>query len=425
MANARKIAVDALVQVECNSAYSNLTLNKALSSRPELSKNDRALASALFYGVLDRKIALDYIIGGLVKTPISKLSAFTLCLLRTGIYQLMYMDKIPQSAAVNETVKLIKSSKFKYQASFVNAVLRNAIRKGFSLPAGDDVKALSVRFSCPESIVSGFVADYGLETAIALLDASLEKPPVVLRVNTLKVTAEELESELVDAGATVRRGKLENSLIVEDFSDISSLSAFKEGLFHIQDTASQYAAELLAPKPCERVADLCAAPGGKSFTLAQLMQNRGELYAFDLYEKRVGLIKDGAERLGIDIIRAAVGDASVKNSTINQLDAVLCDVPCSGLGVIRRKPEIKYKPIEDFSELEAIQQKILQNAAGYVKVGGKLLYSTCTLRNAENSGRIKAFLDKNPCYELQYERTYMPHIDGTDGFYCALLLRTC
>lgn len=423
MANARKIAVTALTEVESEAAYSNLTLNKFLSES-DLSKSDRSFVTALFYGVLDRKMTLDFVLGGYVKTPLDKMPTFTLCALRTAIYQIMYMDRIPDSAAVNETVNIIKGSKQRYQTSFVNAVLRNVLRGGYKLPQGDSIPSLSVNYSCPERTVRELINDYGKDTAVKLLSAALVKPPVVLRVNTLKTNSETLSQLLSDEGASVKQGDVSNSLTVENFPDMASSECFKKGLFHIQDTASQSAVAVLAPRAGERVADLCAAPGGKSFTMAQLMENKGELLAFDLYEKRVRLIEKGAKRLGISIIKAACGDASVKNDSLGLFDAVLCDVPCSGLGVIRRKPEIKYKPVGDFSELEGIQLKILENAAGYLKSGGRLLYSTCTLRKAENSGIIQAFLDKNPCYELKYERTYMPHTDGSDGFYCALLLRT-
>ncbi len=423
MSNARKTAVDALCEVEKNAAYSNITLNNALKDS-DLSDKDRALASAIFYGVLDRKITLDFILSKYLKAPISKLSSFTAAALRSALYQIMYMDKIPESAAVNETVNIIKKSKFRHQASFVNAVLRSILRNGAEIPQDDSVKSLSVRLSCPETIVRGFINDYGLETAKALLGAALEKPPIVLRVNTEKTIVEELIKTLQNEGVTAYEGSISNSLVVNVGIDVASLNAYKNGLFHVQDIASQTAVSLLDPTPNSRVMDVCAAPGGKSFTAAQYMQNRGELLSFDLYEKRAALISKGAERLGLDIIRAQANDATVYDPKLGLFDYVLCDVPCSGLGVIRRKPEIKYKDISDFSELEAIQRKILETAARYVKVGGRLLYSTCTLRNAENSDIVNSFLDKNIGYELQYERVYMPHLDGCDGFYCALILRT-
>ncbi len=423
MANARKTAVQALCEVENNAAYSNITLNNVLNSS-DLSGSDRALASAIFYGVLDRKITLDFVLCKFLKHPINKLPVFTASALRSALYQIMYMDKIPESAAVNETVNIVKKSKFRHQASFVNALLRNVLRSEIILPEDDSISSISVRFSCPESLVKGFVEDYGLETTKSLLGAALEKPPVVLRVNTVKTTAKALKTALLTEGVETENGEIKNSLVVIGGINVSELECYKHGLFHIQDIASQTAVSLLAPTPCSRLIDMCAAPGGKSFTAAQYMENKGELFAFDLYKKRAELIKKGAVRLGLDIIKAESGDATFFNENIGKFDYVLCDVPCSGLGVIRRKPEIKYKSIDDFSDLQNIQAKILQNAAKYVKVGGRLLYSTCTLRKAENERIVNAFLDKNIGYELQYNRVYMPHIDNCDGFYCALLVRT-
>ncbi len=422
MANARKLAVKALVRVETDGAYSNITLGKILSVTPDITPADKALATALFYGVLDRKITIDYILSQYVKTPVSKISAYTLQNLRVALYQILYMDKIPQSAAVNEAVKLIKASKERYNASFVNGVLRNALRNPVTLPDDDSVKSISVRSSCPEWIVKTFIDDYGIDTAKQLLLSSLNAPPVTLRVNTLKITAEALVERLSKEGICAFIDG-QSTVTVDGGIDISNSKCYKEGLFHVQDAACQHTAETLSPKAGERVLDICSAPGGKTFTMAQLMQNSGELIATDLYEKRVELVRKGAERLGLTCIKALVCDATQK-ADIGTFDAILCDVPCSGLGVIRRKPEIKYKDTEDFGELQLIQQKILSNAASYLKKGGRLLYSTCTLRSAENDEQVKAFLDKNTGYELQYQHTYMPHIDGTDGFYCALIRKS-
>ena len=195
-------------------------------------------------------------------------------------------------------------------------------------------------------------------------------------------------------------------------------------MFHVQDIASQTVAGILGAKQGERVLDMCASPGGKTFTVAQNMENAGEIVSCDLYEQRVGLIEKGARRLGLDIVKPTVCDATAFNSDLGLFDRILCDVPCSGLGVIRRKPEIKYKPQNDFKELTEIQSAILNNAAKYLKTGGRILYSTCTLRNAENGAVVHAFLDKYKEYELEYEHTYMPHTDGTDGFYCALIQKS-
>lgn len=424
MANARKLAVKALLEVHRNNAYSNITLNKILGES-DASSADRALAAALFYGVLDRLLTLDYLLARFItKTPFNKISPLTKEALRIALYQIMYMDKIPESAAVNESVKIVKSSKERYNAAFVNGVLRAALRGDMSLPEGNDLNALSVRYSAPEWIVKSFLEDYGAETAVKLLEDSLKTPSVVLRVNTVKTTATALIEALKNENIKADLAQFPDALIIDGGIDVKNSECYKKGLFHIQDGASQLTVAKLGLKPGERVLDMCASPGGKTFTMAELMQNKGEILAFDLYEKRVQLIEKGAKRLGLDIIKAAVGDATEKKDDLGLFDAVLCDVPCSGLGVIRRKPDIKYKSSEDFSLLEDIQSKILCNAAGYLKQGGRLIYSTCTVRKSENQGIIKAFLDKNPGYELQYDYVYMPYKDNTDGFYCALVQKS-
>ena len=223
-----------------------------------------------------------------------------------------------------------------------------------------------------------------------------------------------------DMGITAQKGEIPDSLIVEKGMDILANPLYKEGLFYAQDYASQKAVSVLAPTSGSRVLDLCAAPGGKSFTMAALMENKGEIISCDLYEARVGLIEKSAKRLGLDIIKPTVNDATVYNENLGEFDYVLCDVPCSGLGVIRRKPELKYKTLNNFRELEEIQQKIFLNAVKYLKKGGKILYSTCTLRRAENEKLVISVQKVYNDMRLKYEHTFMPHIDNTDGFYCAL-----
>ncbi len=419
MANPRKLAIKALLKIEKDNAYSNITLNGFLKEA-DFTKEDKSFFSALVYGVLDRKITLDFVLSQFMKSPLKKTAPFTLNALRVGLYQIMYMDKIPDSAAVNETVKIIKSSKESRNAGFVNAVLRSAIRTEIKLPEGESASDLSIRFSCPEWIVKGFIADYGTKNTVKLLEESLATPPLTLRVNTVKTTTDELIEKLSVIEINAQKGEIPDSLIVEKGMDIDGNPFYKEGLFYAQDYASQKAVSVLAPAPNSRVLDLCAAPGGKSFTMASLMGNKGEIVSCDLYEARVGLIEKSAKRLGFDIIKATVNDATVYNEKLGEFDYILCDVPCSGLGVIRRKPELKYKSQSDFEELESIQHCILKNAVKYLKKGGKLLYSTCTLRQAENEKLVIRIQKEYNELQKVYEKTFMPHIDNTDGFYCAL-----
>lgn len=423
MANARKTALKALLEVRNENAYSNISLNKHLTDN-ELSHSDKALATAIFYGVLDRTITLDFIISSHIKTPLKKVSPLALECLRIALYQIMYMNKIPESAAVNESVKIIKNSKEKHLSGFVNGVLRNILRDGFNLPNTEDINSLSVKYSCPEWIVKSFITDYGIDTAIQLLNHSLSTPPVTIRVNTLKTDTDTLAKILEQEGINTQKSQLDNSLQIVGGIDVSLSESYKKGLFHIQDISSQTAVKTLLPKPYETVFDLCAAPGGKTFTMAQYMQNCGRIIACDIYMPRVNLIKKGAARLGIDIINAKLNDATVFDKDFGSFDVVLCDVPCSGLGVIRRKPEIKYKNLQEYSDITLIQSKILENASLYLKPNGRILYSTCTLRKCENEGVTQCFLDKHPEYELKYQHTFMPHTDGTDGFYCALLQKS-
>ncbi len=423
MANARKTALKALTEVRSGGAYSNITLNKYFNEN-ELSHADKSLATALFYGVLDRTITLDYVLSKYIKTPLKKVSPLALENLRMALYQIMYMDKIPDSAAVNEAVKIIKSSKERHLAGFVNGVLRNILRSEIVLPQQKDVHSLSIKYSCPEWIIKGFIDDYGTDNAVALLEHSLLAPPVVLRVNTLKTDTQSLAEKLALEGIKTNSSALDNALEIIGGIDVTSSICYREGLFHIQDTASQTAVKILSPQSDETVLDICAAPGGKTFTMAQYMQNAGKIVACDLHQKRVELIRKGAKRLGIDIIDTLQNDATLKNDSLGLFDAILCDVVCSGLGVIRRKPEIKYKDISEYTDITLIQAEILENAASYLKPNGRILYSTCTLRKCENEGVIHAFLDKHIGFELKYQHTFMPHTDGTDGFYCALLQKS-
>ena len=410
MANARKTAVKVLAKIEKKGTYSNLAVAEALKNS-ELTPQDKSLATAIIYGVLDRKITLDYILSKFLKTPINKTEPFTLTVLRSALYQIKYMDKIPESAAVNEAVKIMKSSKFSRNSGFVNGVLRSVLRTDVEIPKGDDAKSLSVRYSCPLWIVESFLNDYGLEDTKALLGESLKPAPTVLRINTVKADISEIEKEYEING---------NSVELTKGIDISNSELYKKGFVYAQDYASQKVVEVLNPKAGDRVLDVCAAPGGKSFTMANLMGNKGEILACDLYPHRVELIRKTAKRLGLDIIKTAIADATVYNPEFGEFDCILCDVPCSGLGVIRRKPEIKYNALPQLEELKNIQLSILRNAVKYLKKGGKLLYSTCTLRREENEKLVISFQKEYNDLCKVYEHTFMPHKDGTDGFYCAL-----
>lgn len=395
-----RFTVLALLDRMSGGAYSNLLLSSA-QDVAELSKRDRDFVSRLFYGVVERKLTLEYIISLYSNKPLQKLDRSVANILKMGLYQLLYMDAVPDNAAVNESVTLTKQCGKSSAAGFVNAVLRSFIRDGksFQLPQGDTAR-MSVEYSCSEELVKRLCTDYSAEKAEELLKNSLTEHKTYLRVNSLKTDVKTLIGDLGQLGITAEEcGLAENCISVTGLGSVEKSGLFAEGHFHVQDLSSQLCCGALAPKPGETVIDTCSAPGGKAFTFAEMMGNSGRIIACDLHEKRVNLIKKGAERLGISSIEAVVGDAKAFNAGFPAADKVLCDVPCSGFGVIRSKPEIKYTDLTAVDGLPEVQYAILSAAAGYLKCGGELVYSTCTLSRAENDGVIDRFLAENSGFE--------------------------
>ena len=413
-----------MLRVERDNAYSNLVLNEALKNA-SLEKTEAAFVSTLFYGVLERKVTLDYYISALSSKPIRKISPLTLQVLRCALYQLLYMDKIPPSAAVNEAVKIVKHSKESYAAGFVNALLRSTLRELPPLPDTRDFYGLSVKHSCSESLAEMLISDYGFDTAENILACALDNTPVYVRVNTLKTTTGELAQRFTDAGICCEYAPIPSALAIKGAGSIENNELYKNGFFHVQDLSSQICAETLKACAGDSVLDICAAPGGKTFTLSQMMCDKGKIVACDLHKHRVELIEKGAKRLGIGCIETRVSDAAVKNSEfLDAFDRVLCDVPCSGSGIIGRKPDIKYKDFSDNSQLHAVQLSILSNGFEYLKAGGTLVYSTCSILSAENKAVVEKLLNNQKYAELVSEHTFLPHIDGTDGFYTAVIKKT-
>lgn len=411
--NARESALKALYEIEYNGAYSNMAVKDTLKNS-DMSDRDKAFFTALVYGTVDKQITLDYYISRFSKIKLKKLSKYILLILRMGIYQLKFTDKIPASAAVNESVKLAKRYGHGASAGFVNGVLRNVAKCGETEYPKEPAERLSVKCSYPLWICKKWIDEFGVEFAENMMCAFAENKKITLRANSLKTNNEELIKKLSEYGIGA---EIKDGAVVTGGFDIENNALYREGYFTPQDAAAMKAAEALAPKKGESVIDMCSAPGGKTTHIAELMENNGEISAFDIYEHKAELVKKNAERLGIDIIKTAVKDACKFDKALSETaDRVLCDVPCSGLGIIGRKPDIKHNG-DRSAELLPIQRKILNNAAEYVKKNGVIVYSTCTIEKSENEGITGEFLKKHSNFEKIYEKTFYPHIDGTDGFY--------
>lgn len=439
MKSARQIAFEALLKIHRDGAYSNLAVDAALRENAHLDERDKAFVSNIVYGTLDRLILIDYNLSLYLNQPVRKLKPELHTILRMGVYQLLFMDKVPSRAAVNESVNLAKVNKSSFAASLVNAVLRRVSDNGLKLPEGSDTDPnyLAIKYSCPEWLLSLWIEAYGLDNAIALAEKALEAPPLVIKVNTVKTTVEDLIWKLAEEGVVSERAEgFDDALIIKNSGSVEELLAYKDGLFHAQDFASQLCCKALDAQEGETVFDLCSAPGGKAFTIAEAMNNKGCVRAFDIYQSRVDLIKSGAKRLGLSNVYTYLSDASIFNENYGLADRVLCDVPCSGLGIIRRKPEIRFKSRVDIDNLPDLQYRILCNAIRYLKDGGRLVYSTCTLNPKENSEVCNRFLAEHPEFSVvkvfpelpRYTEdepylTLMPHIHSTDGFFIAVFCK--
>ncbi len=435
MKSARQVAFEALLKVHRDGAYSNLVLDSLLKENSELDERDRAFVCNLVYGTLDRLILIDYNLGLYLNQPVKKLKPELHTILRMGTYQLLFMDKVPSRAAVNESVNLAKVNKSSFAASLVNAVLRRVSDNGVKLPEGSetDPDYLAIKYSCPEWIISLWINAYGIDNAVALAEKALDAAPIVIRVNTTKISADDLIWKLAEEGVVAEKTDLvPEALIISNTGSVEDLNCYKQGLFHAQDIASQLCCMALDAKEGETVFDLCSAPGGKTFTTAERMNNTGTVRAFDVYQSRVELIKSGAERLGLDNVYSYLSDAAIFNENYGLADRVLCDVPCSGLGIIRRKPEIRFKKQSEIQCLPELQYRILCNATKYLKDGGRLVYSTCTLNPKENSEVCDRFLNEHPEFSAvnvladlprygdDKYLTLMPHLHSTDGFFIAV-----
>lgn len=429
----RRFAVQLLDQTEQSSSYSNLLLDHALH-QVQMEQKEKNLCTVLFYGVLTRRITLDAVLAKYSKKPVAKLDTTVRNILHVGLYQILYLQHIPDRAAVDESVKLTKQCRKASAGGFVNAVLRAFLRDEKQIPLPKQKKqALSVQYAAPIWLVELLIQTYGEAEAISFLENALQPPPLTIRRNPLLATEEQLMDAL--AGHGIQKHSFVKDAYLLRGGNIRNCQAFQDGWFHVQDAASQLCCMALGAKAGETVLDVCAAPGGKTCTIAEHMQGIGQVMAFELQPNRVPLIVKAAERLHLQNVTAEQGDATVFRADLPQADRVLCDVPCSGIGVIRRKPEIRYKKPESFADLPKIQAAILETAARYVKVGGVLLYSTCTIRPKENAQVVQQFLLQHEEYVPQPVLpelggkwkesmvTLLPSDCNSDGFFLAKMQR--
>lgn len=411
---ARYEAVRLLIRCAEQGGYSNILVRTAL---PEtLTGKDRDFAVYLLYGTLERLYTLDRLTEEFVSRPLSALDKEVRGVLRVSAYQIFFCRTVPDSAAVNEGVALVRAFKKSSAVGFVNAVLRKLSANKAALLARlteDTPKGRALRYSCPPGLVGELAADHG-PLGESFLEQAFQKPPVFLRVNILKTTDELLLARLKKEGVSAEKTELAHCLKVRDLPDVSALPSHREGLFHVEDLSAQLCCAVLGALPGERVLDVCAAPGGKSFTAVEEMDDTGELTACDLHGSRLKALADGAARLGLSCVATLEADGRDFDPSLAGMDRVLCDVPCSGLGVLRRRPELKLRDRADFIGLPEIQLAILNNAARYVKLGGRLVYSTCTLRRAENERVVKQFLAVNPG-QFEPQPFSLPFFGKTDG----------
>ena len=438
MGSARETAVLTLAACEKQGAWSDGYLKRAIREQG-LDRRDGALATRLCYGVLQNKLLLDWRLAQVCSMRLEKLDVKVLCGLRVAAYQLLFLDKIPPSAAVNEAVEMVKRhSRNPRAAGLVNGVLRTLLRqeKNLEVNEADKLKRLSIQYSHPQWLVEDFSALLGVEGTQALLAANNQQPPTTAQVNYLKSTPEKLVEELRTAGAEVQPHPwLEGCLLLSGTGDLEQLNTFQRGEFYIQDAASRLVMLAAGITPGQRVLDCCAAPGGKSFAAAILMENRGELISCDIHPHKIKLLEAGRERLGLSIVAPTLQNAAQpREDWLDGFDVVLTDVPCSGLGIIRKKPDIRYKDPALLKGLPRVQRGILDSCARYVRPGGVLLYSTCTVLPRENGDVVDGFLADHPeflpePFDLPHwgkqpgQLTLWPHIHDTDGFFMAKLRR--
>ena len=411
-----------LLAIDRDGQYSHLVLRDVLDKYQYLSKQERAFLTRLTEGTVERMLTLDYVIDQFSKTKVKKMKPLIRELMRLSVYQIMYMDGVPDAAVCNEAVKLARKRGFSGLSGFVNGVLRSVARGWKGVAFQNE----SVRYSVPEWIIDGWNADYGRDVTEKMLEAFMQPAKITVRTNTQKCTPEELKDRLSQEGVTVEAIEgISYAFALSGFDYLAGLGSFQDGWFYVQDISSMTVAHAADPKKGDYIIDVCAAPGGKSSHLAELLDGSGMVEARDLTEYKVGLIEENILRHDLHNMKAVQQDATLfDEASVEKADILICDLPCSGLGVIGRKSDIRYKmTAEKAHDLAVLQQEMLDTVWKYVKRGGKLIYSTCTIHKEENEDNVAAFLQKHPQFTLVEQRQIFP-MEGSDGFFVAKMIRS-
>lgn len=406
MDRARETALKVIYKIDKENSYSNIVLNEFLKNDKTLNNKDVGLISEIVYGVTTWKLTLDEIIKKYSKIKLNKISPWILNILRMSIYQIIFLDKIPKSAAVNEGVNLAKRYGNKGSVGFTNAVLRKITKNDYEklFNEKDEIKKVSKTMSMPECIIKELLKDgLDIKQVVDICKSSNIHPNVTIRVNNLKTNKEELKEKLLEEKIEFQDGILDDFLILKKVRNLENLKLFQEGYFTVQDEAAGLTALILNPKKGDNVLDACSSPGGKTTYMAEIMQNSGKIEAWDIHEHRTKLVKNAANRLKINIIETKVNNASKENNQyLEKFDKILLDVPCLGIGVLKRKPDIKWqKKVEDIKEISKVQSQILETCSKYLKPGGTLVYSTCSILKEENDKVIEKFLKNNSNFEVK------------------------
>ena len=441
--NLREMALEILLEVERNGAYPNVLLKQTLDKYLYMEKQERAFLTRLVEGTVERKLTLDYYLNQVSKTPVNKMKPVIRCIMRMAAYQIFYMDAVPDSAACNEAVKLAQKKGFQTLKGFVNGVLRNLSRQKDSMIMPDavkeSVKAFSVQYSVPEWMVEKVIKDYGIENAKNMFASLYENVGATsIRVNNSKISTEECIKLLEKEGVHVEKAfYVENALEISGYDSLAFLESFEKGYFQVQDVSSMLVGLAADPKPGDKIIDICAAPGGKSIHVADLLKGTGHVEARDLTDYKVSLIEENITRCEFENISAKRADALILDEAAKETaDIVIADLPCSGLGVLKKKSDIKYRMSQSqIEELAQLQRDILKNAVTYVKSGGTLIYSTCTIAKEENDLQVDWILENLPLQLVSFEGCLceevlentdregvlqlLPGREKTDGFFLA------